>query len=315
MMHGEAGAPGSDGSCTRGSSSAGPVRRDVVGLDGTIVACWDWGWHPAGPSAPAGAPVVLMAHGTGLNGLAWSPVADECASRGLRCVAMDMRAHGASGRPPTGDLAWERFGEDVLAVVDQLGLQVVVGAGHSAGSSALLLAEASRPGALAGVWAWEPIMAVPGNDLRQLRSPELAERARRRRADFASVDEARRHFAGRGLFAELTAGSLDGYLRGGLRPAPGGGFTLACSPEDEALVYEGGGAHHAWSVLPGLRCPVRLVGGELSPAVPPFELARIHAEVSHAELAVLAGLGHFGPFQQPSLIAQDIVRWASAIGR
>jgi pimeloyl-ACP methyl ester carboxylesterase len=285
----------------------------VLAADGTPLACWDF----AAPAGSAPRPAVLMVHGNGLNGLTWSPVARECQSRGLRCVALDLRAHGSSGRPgrrgPGGPgLAWERFGEDVLAAVDQLGLRPVVGAGHSAGATALLLAEAARPGTMAAIWAWEPIMAVPGVHRRETRGQELAERARHRRSRFASHAEARQHFSGRGIFAGLDDRALEGYLEGGLRAAPDGGWRLSCDPEDEATVYEGGGSHRAWEVLTALGCPVRLVGGELSPAVPPSELARIQARLAGSELAVVPGLGHLGPFQGPLWAATDIEHWAAS---
>ncbi len=281
-----------------------PVLVPAVAADGTLLACWDFGTE-----LPTGSPVVLLAHGAGLNGLSWSPVAQRCTARGLRCVALDMRAHGASGAPGADGLAWENFGEDVTAVVDQLGLRGALGAGHSAGASALMLAEQAQPATLRAIWAWEPIMAVPGNNLREMRSPELAARARRRRRQFSSLDEAREHFAGRGVFSDFSAEALDGYLRGGLRPEVGGGLALSCRPEDEAAIYEGGGAHDAWAALGRLRCPLRLVGGEASPAVPPPELARIQAEVQGSELRVYPGLGHFGPFQRPSAAADDIIHW------
>jgi pimeloyl-ACP methyl ester carboxylesterase len=282
----------------------GAVLVPAAAADGTRLACWDFG-----TGLPPGAPPVLLVHGAGLNGLSWAPLADRCASRGLRCVALDMRAHGASGAPGVGGLAWENFGEDVVAVVDQLGLRGALGAGHSAGASALLLAEQARPGTLGAIWAWEPIMAVPGDNLRHVRGPELAARARRRRRHFSSIEEARDHFAGRGLFSDFSAEALEGYLQGGLRPAAGAGLTLSCRPQDEAAIYEGGGAHDAWAALAGLRCPLRLVGGGASPAVPPPELARIRAEVPGSEVQVYPGLGHFGPFQQPTVAADDIVRW------
>lgn len=282
----------------------GAALMTAAAADGTPLACWDFG-----TGLPSGSPVVLLAHGAGLNGLSWSPVADRCTAQGLRCVALDMRGHGASGPPGTGGLAWENFGEDVLAVVEQLELRGALGAGHSAGASALLLAEQARPGTLRALWAWEPIMAVPGNNLREVRGPELAARARKRRRQFASLDEARGHFAGRGLFSDFSPEALEGYLQGGLRQGDDGQMVLSCRPEDEAAIYEGGGAHDAWAALGRLQCPLRLLGGEASPAVPPPELARIQAEVPGSEVRVYPGLAHFGPFQQPAVAADDILAW------
>ena len=166
--------------------------------DGTRLACWDFG---------GGGQPVLMLHGTGLHGRCWAPVAGRLAED-FRPLAVDMRGHGASGQSRRGSYDWELFATDVLAVLDQLGLTGTgaVGVGHSAGATALLLAEAARPATFASLWGWEPIMAVPGTEMTARNSAEFASRARRRRAHFGSPEEARAHFEGRGQFAEFRAG-------------------------------------------------------------------------------------------------------------
>jgi pimeloyl-ACP methyl ester carboxylesterase len=257
-----------------------------------------------------------------------------------------MRGHGASSRSPDGDYNWDRFALDVLDTLAQLGLTDgarvdgagvdgagvdgalvpgVVGVGHSAGGAALLLAEASRQGTFSRIWAWEPIMSVPGSDDRARRGTELARRARQRRNKFASIDEARAHFQGRHMFAEFSPECLEAFLDGGLVPNAEGGYRLACDPEDEARIYEGAAAHGVWEGLARVHCPTRLAGGELSPAVPPDELATIAAQLppqgpegagpgpkgAPAKVAVMPMLGHFGPFERPADIADDIANWVA----
>jgi pimeloyl-ACP methyl ester carboxylesterase len=252
-----------------------------------------------------------------------------------------MRGHGASSRSPDGDYSWALFALDVLETLAQLALTDgtgadgaavpgVVAVGHSAGGTALLLAEASRQGTFSKIWAWEPIISIPGRDDRARRGAELARRARQRRAEFASIDEARLHFQGRHMFAEFSPESLEAFLDGGLVPNDKGGFRLACDPEDEARVYEGAAAPDAWDGLAHVHCPTRLLGGELSPAVPPEELATIAAQLpalgpqgaprgsegarrgAEEPLAVvIPKLGHFGPFQKPAEIADDIANWVA----
>ncbi len=152
---------------------------------------------------------------------------------------------------------------------------------------------------------------VPGSDVRE----------------FASIDEARAHFQGRHMFAEFSPESLEAFLDGGLVPNDAGGFKLACDPEDEARIYEGAASHDAWEGLARVLCPTRLLGGELSPAVPPDELAMIAAQLpaqartgpgrrhgaatATATATVMPMLGHFGPFQRPGDIAADIANWAA----
>jgi len=281
----------------------------VKARDGARLACWDFG----GDGRP-----LLMVHGTGLHGRCWAPVAGPLRAAGFRPLALDMRGHGASSRSPGGDYSWDLFGLDVLDALAQLGVaDDVVAVGHSAGGAAVVLAEESRPGTFSRIWAWEPIVSVPGSDDRARRGTELARRARQRRAEFASIDEARAHFQGRNMFAEFAPEALEAFLDGGLVPNDNGGYRLACDPEDEARIYEGAATHNAWGGLDRVHCPTRLVGGELSPAVLPAELAAIAAELpaqgpgaAPAEAVVMPMLGHFGPFQSPADIAEDIATWA-----
>ena len=279
--------------------------------------------------------MVLLAHGSGLNGCSWAPVGEHLSRGGFRPIAIDFRGHGASERSPDGDYDWELFASDVLAVVDQFGLAGgrvpaaghpagALAAGHSAGATALLLAEARRPGTFASLWAWEPIMSVPPGQVRVERSAELASRARRRRSHFGSLDEARSHYAGRGIFADFDPAAFEAFLGAALVPAAGtagpgsgagsspAGYVLACDPEDEARIYEASGTHDAWRALGAVCCPVRVLGGALSPAVPPGDVGAIAGQLPAGQAVIVPGLGHFGPFQAPAAIARDILGWAQA---
>jgi len=280
-------------------------QLQVRAKDGTRIVCWDFG---------GGGEPVLMLHGTGLHGRCWAAVARSLAE-GFRPLALDMRGHGASGRSPDGSYAWELFAADTLAVADQLGLAGAPGltaVGHSAGATALLLAEAARPGTFSRLWAWEPIVAIPEGALTARHSTVLAGSARRRRARFASLEEARAHFAGRGQFAEFSAASMEAFLEGAFVPTDDGGIRLACEPEDEARMYEAALTNNAWGLLGEVRCPTRVLGGGRSGGVPADDLAKVLSRLPAGELKVMAALGHFGPFAAPVEVAGDIASQAAA---
>jgi len=276
--------------------------------------------------------VLLLVHGTGLNGLAWAPVAEallngsgaqaleqesprQLAFDLLRPVAVDLRGHGSSERSAEGDYDWQRCAEDVLAVTDNFGWEQrsLVGAGHSAGATSLLLAEAQRPGTFGALWLWEPVIDIPGSGLAKLTAPALAARARRRKRHFLSVEDARSHLAGRGIFAEFSQAAFDAFMEGALVRSPAGGWALACDPSDEALMYEASALSGAWERLALVGCPVRVLGGELSAAVPPGDVSAIAEALPAGEAVAVAGLGHFGPFQAPNVVADDIGAWALAV--
>src|SRR5690349_20798784 len=109
--------------------------RTVTSTQGVELALHDLGGD---------GPPILFAHATGFCGPIWGPVAEHLADH--RGWALDFRCHGRSTRPLDDDLSWRGTGDDVLAVVDALGLVDLVGVGHSMGGAALLLAEQRRPG-------------------------------------------------------------------------------------------------------------------------------------------------------------------------
>jgi pimeloyl-ACP methyl ester carboxylesterase len=155
-------------------------------------------------------------------------------------------------------------------------------------------------------------MTVPGSDLTSRNSADLATRARRRRAQFGSLEEARSHFGGRGQFAEFAPEAFEAFLAGAFAESSDGTVRLACDPEDEARMYEAALAHNAWELLPRVRCPARVLGGGRSRAVPPSELAQFAPRLPVVEMTVVPSLTHFGPFEAPGTVADDISRWASS---
>src|SRR5690606_17235191 len=103
---------------------------------------------------------------------------------------------------------------------------------------------------------------------------------------------------------------LRAYVEHGLVPAADGGLELACTPEDEAQVYERGLDAHAFDVLGDVRCPVVVVRGDEE--VPPATWApAVAAALPHGREHVLAGVQHFGPLQDPDAVAADV---AAALG-
>lgn len=100
---------------------------------------------------------------------------------------MDFRGHGDSVVPDGITYDWPGMADDVLAVIDGLGLSTPVAAvGHSMGGCSIVLAELARPGTIAAAWLFEPIL-IPsgGGEHFAADGPNpLAESARRRREVF-----------------------------------------------------------------------------------------------------------------------------------
>ena len=160
-------------------------------------------------------PTVLAAHATGFCGPVWGPFADHLADAiDATVVAPDLRGHGATALPDGVRLDWDGFADDVLAVVDALGLQGAVGVGHSKGGAALLRAEARRPGTFAALWCFEPVVFPPEIATGRNDDNPLAAGALRRRDTFTSAREAVANFSAKPPMATFDPRVVEAYLGG-----------------------------------------------------------------------------------------------------
>jgi pimeloyl-ACP methyl ester carboxylesterase len=281
----------------------------IASTGGVRIALHDFG----GPDDPT-APILLFAHATGFHGRAWEPVASLLTDR-YRCIAIDLRGHGVSDTPDDASLSWRFMGDDVLAAVDSDligGRRDVHGIGHSLGCAALVLAASRRPGLLRSLWLYEPAIVGPAVIPRSGSSNPMVDRALRRRASFASYDEALANFAGKPPLNELHPDALAAYVRGGFAPQPDGTVTLRCTPAAEAAVFRGGDNSEAFEALSSLDMPVALVAGRPEALGPVTFVPSVLAQLSRGTLVERRHLGHFGPLEDPTGIGRDIAAWVEA---
>lgn len=274
----------------------------VPSTNGVTLRVHDLGGDDASPS-------LLLCHATGFHGLVWSPLAAILSER-YRVFSLDFRGHGDSSLPTDGrGLRWEGFGDDVLALIDALGLERPFAIGHSKGGAALLLAEQARTGLLKAVYAFEPIVFPPmpsEDDAPDADTPNpLAAGARKRRALFASKDEAYDNFASKPPLSVLHSDALRAYVEHGFAEQDDGTVRLKCQPDSEAQVYEMGRHHGAWGRLGEVWCPVVVATGALTTSITP-EIARMQVDqLPDGELEVFDELGHFGPLEDPAAVARS----------
>lgn len=86
---------------------------------------------------------ILCIHGITANCRCWDVIADAL-SPSHRVLAMDLRGRGLSGAPSTG-YSMEHHCRDILAVLNDLGLEQVVLMGHSLGAFISLIFGAKYP--------------------------------------------------------------------------------------------------------------------------------------------------------------------------
>ncbi|HEX7298245.1 MAG TPA: alpha/beta hydrolase [Solirubrobacteraceae bacterium] len=252
--------------------------------------------------AEAGAgPPVLLLHGWPQHWWAWRRVVPLLAPH-ARLIMLDLRGFGWSDAPPRG-YGKEGMAEDVLAVLDALGLERVRMIGHDWGAWIAFLACCAaperverllalgivppvgrpRPRALAGVWrlAYQLVLAAP----------VLGERvvASRRFVPWL-----------------LTAGAADAgaFSRDDLH-AFAAVLAEPARARASARLYRTFVTREAWRARGRrLRVPTLLMLGARDPVVRPAMVAGRERWAADLTVEVIPGCGHFVPEERPELVAE-----------
>ncbi|MDE2227635.1 MAG: alpha/beta fold hydrolase [Alphaproteobacteria bacterium] len=274
--------------------------------------------------APAAGPALLLGHANGLPAGSYEPWLKALA-RDVHVFAFDARGHGGAAWP-AGPLEAvfhiDRFAEDLRCVADAVAARIegtpLYYLGHSLGGAAALdLAAAGNLPDFAGVMLIEPpVVPPPDSPVRaeaEATQMQLVERARRRRADWPSIEAFHARLkSGNHAFARFAPEMLEAHCRAALKPKPDGGFTLATPPAVEAMIFTVRRHGTTWQWLDRIERPLDLIGGDpnfpdrdwVARAVP--EMAR---RMKRARLTQLAGIGHLMMQEDPKRLLALVRRW------
>ncbi len=296
---------------TSGSLSlamADGAHEMIESSGGVRIALHDLG----GPKNNTRAPVLLFAHATGFHGRVFGPLASYLNDQ-FRCVALDLRGHGASELPPGAGLAWSGMADDIVAALgsDRLPIGPLHGIGHSMGGAALVLAAARRPDVFRSLWLYEPVI-VPTEDGLPDGDNTMSEGAARRRERFDSLERAYQNYRSKPPLDRLHPDALRAYVAGGFSSDPDGSVTLRCRPSIEAEVFRHAATSGAWGNVAAVEIPVAVVVGRPE-GVGPGAFAPVIADaLPHGKLIERPRLGHFGPLEDPGAMAEDVSAWVQA---
>jgi pimeloyl-ACP methyl ester carboxylesterase len=193
-------------------------------------------------------------------------------------VTVDLAGHGESG---SGRSAWtlSAFGEDVVAVVSELGLSRVVLVGHSMGGDVAIEAALRMRERVAGI-VWVDVY-------RELGAGSSAEAVAEQIAPFRrDFREATRAFV-RAMFPPSVDRSLVEWVA----------EDMAAAPPSVALPV----IVEAWSagrVMPALLARLDLPVVAINPAEPASDVASL--AVHGVSLVTMPGVGHFPMLEDPA---------------
>jgi len=102
---------------------------------------------------------VVLVHGLLFNQRMHVPLARALARRGNRVVTVDLLGHGRSDRPTDmWEYSMSAFGRQIVALLDELGVDEAVVQGTSLGANAALEAASHAPGRVRGLVIEMPVL-------------------------------------------------------------------------------------------------------------------------------------------------------------
>lgn len=106
-------------------------------------------------TVPNDKPPIIMIHGLGSSQNYWMPVISQLASK-YRCVALD--SYGAGRSKSQGEkVTLESLAEDVVGLMDFLGIEKAVVAGHSMGGTMTCIIASKHSERVAGIVPVGPV--------------------------------------------------------------------------------------------------------------------------------------------------------------
>ena len=267
----------------------------VPSRDGTPVSV-----HDLGGTGRA----LLVSHATGFHGQCYLPLAQRLPN--WHSVALDYRGHGDTPHPAE-PVDWMRYGDDAEAVAQWLSEREggpIDAFGHSMGGACLLMAAHRRPDLFGRIVVFEPIVFPPA--ARDGGDNPLARGALRRRATFASFDEALANFRAKPPLGRFHPDALEAYVRHGFAEGRDGKVHLKCSREIESATFATGAAHDTWDYLPTIHTEVVVVSGRLEPMQPSSVAAPIAERLANCRFVQRHDFDHFAPMTHPAEMAELI---------
>jgi 3-oxoadipate enol-lactonase len=249
-------------------------------------------------TGPEGAPVVLLAHCLSGDTGVWSEQVAPLVADGWRVLRLDMRGHGGSA-PTAGAYTMSLLAQDVVDVLDRLGLERAHFAGVSIGGMIGQVLGLEHPGRVASLMLCDTTPeAVPGGQamwdarfaaIQAAGSLEpLADAAMGRW--FTEAFRPRRPDLWAQVRETVAGNSVEGYLGGAQAIID---FDVAAE-------------------LPKVRAPTLAVCGDGDAATPPEAARRIAAAIPGGRYEEIADARHLPMMERPEVFNRLMLEWLGA---
>lgn len=284
-------------------------RSQFIVVNGVKLHVADWGGK--GPNGHR--PNLLLLHANGFLGRVYQVLIRQLVPH-YRVWTMDLRGQGDSERTVLTETHWQSMSQDVVGVINQLGLQEFYGIGHSGGGALLALYAATHPGQVKALALLEPVTIPQEPAFTQRLSAEnhpLVERTLRRRVVWDTRQQLFAAYQGKDAFANWQEEVLWDYVNYGTADLPDGRITLKCAAEVEAHVFATTMSLDIFSQTDKIDCPALILRGEFTDAPLAIVAERLAQRIPKGSLVIVPGTSHFLPMEKPEQIGQMIVEYFS----
>jgi 3-oxoadipate enol-lactonase len=241
--------------------------------------------------------VVALSHSLGSSLVMWNPQMEMLKAR-FRVLRYDTRGHGGSDAPK-GPYTLELLGEDVVGLLDGLGIDQVHFVGLSMGGMIGQYLALAHPNRLHSVVLCDTSAVVPEQG-----QPAIQER----------IDTAR----GKGMKALVDPTIERWFTPSFIRLAPSGlqdirkqflatpveGY-VGCSEAIRRLNY--------LDRLSGVRLPALIIVGEEDPGTPVSAAEAIHQRIKDSRLVILPSARHLSNVEQPEAFNNALLDFLGSV--
>ena len=239
-------------------------------------------------------PALVFSNSLGTDHRLWDRQVPAVEDR-FRVVRYEACGHGISD-VPRGPVTIERLGQDLIALLDHVGIERAVVCGCSLGGVIALWLAVNRPERLTGV-----VLANTGAKV----GTDESWNARIATVRAGGTAAVRDQVVGRFLTPEFRARDPEttAMIAGMLDATNAEGYIAAC----EALR-----ASDLRSDASRVRVPVLIVGSERDQSTPPALSRELHASIEGSDLVMIADAAHLSNVEQPDQFNRVLRRFVTA---
>jgi len=236
-------------------------------------------------SGPEGAPVVCLSHSLASSRVMWDPQT-AALHQNFRLLRYDTRGHGGTDAP-SGAYDLDQLGDDAVAMLDALGIDLVHWVGLSMGGMIGQNLALRYPERLASVMLCDTLGVVP-EEAQPVWEERIQVAVRDGMAPLCESTLARWFTP---AYLHLSPPAVE-TIRSQLMDTPVSGY-VGCCEAIRRLDY--------LDRLHEISLPVCVVVGEEDPATPPSASEAIHQRIAGSSLVVIDNAAHLSNVEQPEL--------------